>query len=46
MPEGEHNQRLKASGQIPGQVPGVLSAALLNVPLQKREEGRSREEGL
>lgn len=39
VPEGEHNQSLKAAGQIPGWVPGVLSAALLNIPSIPAEKG-------
>lgn len=45
VPEGEHNQRLKAVGQIPGWVPEVLSAALLNVATIPAEKGIGKEQG-
>lgn len=45
MPEGKHNHRLKAAGQIPRQIPGVLSAALLNVPSIPAEKRRGRDQG-
>lgn len=43
VPEGEHNQGLKAPGQIPGWLPGVLSAALLNIPSIPAERGIGRQ---
>lgn len=45
VPEGGHNQRLKAEGHIPGWVPGVVSAALFNLPSIPAEKGMGREQG-